>query len=227
MMAKKSMGWTAWAGALAALVLLAGCGGSDKDDAIVNKDPGNNNLNVVAAFGDSITSGFLDIVPYPRRLSPLIGKTVVNVGISGSKAGDNVGRTQTVIDRHRPAYMIILYGINDVIHSRNTSGILSSIEEMVQICENNKVLPILATYPMLNGSKYQIFAGGTARLNQGIRDIAKARGIKCVDLEKEFSKGRDPANPNMPLADASLYADGLHPNDAGTQIMALAFADLF
>ena len=53
-------------------------------------------------------------------------------------------------------------------------------------------------------------------LNDHIRSLAGELGLECVDLQAEF----DPA--------ADLHeADGLHPNDAGTQIIALAFADLF
>ena len=53
-------------------------------------------------------------------------------------------------------------------------------------------------------------------LNDRVRDLARDLGIACVDLEKEFAGGED-----------LTIGDGLHPNDAGTQIIALAFADLF
>ena len=207
--------------------MLAGCGGGG-DSSLSNDNPGNNDLDVVVAFGDSITQGSeCPCVPYPARLSGLIEKTVFNAGIGGSKASENVGRTQEVINKYHPAFMIILYGVNDVIHSFNTSTILSALNQMVFICKQNNVVPVLMTYPMTINA-HSLFAGGTYRLNQGIRAIAESEQIECVDLEEEFSTGTDPVIPDFPVADAALYMpDGLHPNDAGTQIIAMSCADLF
>ncbi len=212
---------------VSAAVVLCSCGG-DGGSTLENKNPGSNDLNVVVAFGDSITEGSVcSCAPYPARLGGLIGKTVINAGEGGSKAEDNVGRTQDVINARHPAFMIILYGINDIIRGNGADGTLPSINQMVSICKQNNVVPVLMTYPVLTAD-HQFFAPGGLSLNAGIRSIAKAEGIKCVDLEKEFSAGEDPAFPGWPLPDLSLYeSDGLHPNDAGTQVIALACADLF
>jgi len=195
--------------------LMAGCGGDD-DEKLENTNPGNNDINVVVAFGDSLTRGSdCACTPYPTRLAGLIGKTVYNSGVEGSGAINNVGRTQRVIDQRKPGFMLILYGINDVIQGRDIVRIRAALAEMVAICKQNNVVPVLATYPQMIDS-HALFAGGGLALNGEIRSLAGAEGIKCVDLEREFG-----ANP-------ALYeADGLHPNDAGTQVMALAFADLF
>ena len=206
--------------------LLSGCGSGD--DKLENKNPGLNDLNVVVAFGDSITQGSeCACVPYPARLSGLIGKIVYNTGVGGSTATGNIGRTQEAIDKYHPAFMCILYGINDIIHGEGVPGATAAISQMVLICKQNHVVPVLATYPRpILG--HQLFATGAIRLNRGIRDIAKAEGVKCVDLEQEFSIGQDPLVPEWPVTDPALMGpDGLHPNDAGTQIIALAFADLF
>lgn len=212
--------------AIMAFGLLAGCGGGD--EPLVNKHPGLNDLNTVMAYGDSITLGSdCDCVPYPARLAGLIGKNVVNAGRGGSQAIPSVGRTQRFINANRPAYTLILYGINDLIKSRNIMSILDAIQKMAAICKENNVVPVLATYPMPIAG-HSIFAPSTLALNQGIRTIAAAEGIRCVDLEREFSSGRDPANSEWVIPIPELYeSDGLHPNDAGTQVMALAFADLF
>ena len=67
-----------WLGALLLAGILAGC---DDDDGLTNGNPGLNDVNVVAAFGDSITQGNMcSCAPYPARLGPLIGKAVVNAG---------------------------------------------------------------------------------------------------------------------------------------------------
>ncbi len=195
--------------------LLAGCG-SEGEDKLENPNPGRNDVNVVVAFGDSIThGGDCPCTPYPARLAELIGKTVVNSGKQGSQAVRNVNRTQSVIDQYHPGFMLILYGINDIIQSKQAVSIRKALADMVAICKQNNVVPVLATYPEPIDS-HALFAGGTLVLNQEIRALAEMEGLRCVDLEREFD-----ANPDL------YMEDGLHPNDAGTQIMALAFADLF
>lgn len=197
-------------------LLLAGCGDGDSGGGLRNRNPGANDVGVVVAFGDSITQGSAcDCVPYPARLAGPIGKTVVNVGVGGSLAVENVERTQAAIDRFRPGFMLILYGVNDVIHSYDAAAIGDSLAQMVRICKDNQVVPVIATYP----APIQNYLGFTPRvleLNARIRSLAREQKIRCVDLEKEFA------------AEPGLYeADGLHPSDAGTQVVALAFADLF
>ena len=206
--------------------LLGGCGGGD--EPLSNDNPGANNLGVVVAFGDSITQGSeCRCVPYPARLSAIIGKIVYNTGVGGSEAQGNVGRTQNAINKYHPAFMLILYGVNDVIMGRNVNTILGALNQMVVICKQNNVVPVLATYPVPIAG-HRLFAYNTIMLNNGIRTIASANGIRCVDLESEFSSGSDSANPYLITSNPLLYQpDGLHPNEAGTQIMAMAFADQF
>lgn len=197
------------------LAFLTACGGGD-GGGLSNKNPGNNDVGVVAAFGDSITEGNqCSCTPYPARLGGMISKSVPNYGIGGSVATENVGRVKAVIDQCHPGFMLILYGVNDVIHGHAIDGIISALDQMVEICKSNHVVPVLATYPQpITG--HAVFSPRTRALNEEIQNLASAKGIHCVDLQKEFN-----ASPEF------YESDGLHPNDAGTQLMALAFADLF
>ena len=203
---------------LAAMIAgLAGCGGDGNDDnGLKNDDPGDNNPDVIVAFGDSLTHGNACACPsYPVRLATLTGKTVYNTGVGGTLATENIERAQGAIDRFHPAFMLILYGVGDVIHGFASSAIVAALGRMIDICAENHVVPVLATYPEPFGD-HGAFAAGTLQLNVRIRELAAARGIRCVDLEPEFA------------ANSDLYeSDGLHPNDAGTQILAQSFADLF
>ena len=208
------------------LTCFAGCGG-DGGGGLSNKNPGSNDLNVVAAFGDSITQGNrCSCPPYPARLAGQIGKVVVNAGIHGTTARESVGRCQAVINQNHPAFMLILYGVNDVIHGQGTGSTAVALRQMVEVCRQNNVVPVLATYPIPFGS-HGVFAGGTRGLNLAIRSLASEMRVPCVDLEREFAGGSgsdglgDGADPYL------MESDGLLPNDAGTQVMALAFADLF
>ncbi len=211
---------------LAPGLVLSGC--DSGEEGLNNGHPGANDLNVVAAFGDSITMGnCCACTPYPARLANMTGKTVHNAGINGTRADLNIGRTRTVILQCHPAYMLILYGVNDLIHSLGVAPTLNALSQMVQICKENDVLPVLATYPIPIKS-YRFFAPGIIALNQGIRELAAREGICCVDLEREFALPSDSSDPGNVFSDESLFTgEGLHPNDAGTQIIAQAFADRF
>jgi len=197
------------------IVGLVGCG-SGGGGGLGNPDPGDNDLNSVIAFGDSLTKGSeCPCVPYPRRLADYIKKTVHNTGVPGSYAIDNVSRTQEAIDKYPSAFMLILYGVNDIVRGDEVLSISKALEQMVDICKKNHVVPVLATYPepILD---HALFAPRTLLLNESIRELAAAEGIKLVDLEREFG------------SDESLYEPGgLHPNSKGTEIVAIAFADLF
>lgn len=50
--------------------------------------------------------------------------------------------------------------------------------------------------------------------SDAIRQLAKDEGIKLADLNKEFGTDR-----------SLLQPDGLHPSDAGNQLMAMVFND--
>ena len=209
-----------------AVVLLAGCGDGG-GGGLSNKNPGPNDVGVVAAFGDSITMGNVcACAPYPARLAGLIGKVVVNAGINGTTAREGADRIQGVIAANRPGFMLILYGVNDGIHGQGTDGTLAALRKMIATCRESQVVPALATYPIPFGS-HGAFADRTVALNLGIRALAKELRVPCVDLEKEFAGPADPATGLAETDRSLMNDDGLHPNDAGTQVLALAFADLF
>lgn len=217
-----------WVGVLLTAVVLGGSTGCEENEPLKNDNPGLNNLNMVVAFGDSITAGSeCACAPYPARLGPLIAKLVANEGIGGSRVSAGLSRIQGVINRHRPAFMLILYGVNDIIHGGSPQGTAAAVGQMAEVCKMNNVVPVIATYPRPIAG-HNAFAANTIRLNRALREVAKAQKIRLVDLEKEFASGKDPYIPEWPMTDPLLMEpDGLHPNDAGTQRMALAFADLF
>ena len=183
---------------------------------ITNHDPGNNDLNTVVALGDSITNGYVSrSTPYPRRLADMIGKRVINSGIPGSRATEGACRIQRVINQHRPAFMLIIYGANDVIFGQDLPRIVDALNLMIHVCRANHVVPVLATLPP-QIFDHDPFGPPTFALNIEIRALARANGVRYVDLEREFQD-----RPEL------YMRDGLHPNGEGNHVMAMAFADLF
>jgi lysophospholipase L1-like esterase len=194
--------------------LLAACE-SDGGGGSSTPDVGDNDINTVVCLGDSITDG--DCVPagpnYPSRLAGMSGKSVINQGSCGEKSGSGAGRAGGVLDKYSPGYMCILYGANDAIFDRPTGDVVANIRSIVQSCKANQTVPLVATLlPMYDSHG---FANGNAQdISAGIRQMAGEEGVALVDLEKEFGDDR-----------SLLQADGLHPSDSGTQLIALAFND--
>lgn len=198
-----------WAGALVGF--LCGC---EDDGGGSSHDFGDNNPDLYVAMGDSITGDYNGgVEPYPPRLAGLLGKRVVNEGSGGATSGDGAGRVNGVLSGHKPGYLLILYGANDVIRSYGTQGIVDNLRSMIQAAKNNKTVPAIATLTPMTGS-HSLWNGSVQNLNTWIRMLASQEDAELVDLEKEFGDGS-----------GFMQSDGLHPNDSGCQLIALAFYD--
>ncbi len=202
----------------AVLPFWAGCGGDD--DKSLPRPGGANNINLIVAMGDSITTGeeMPSIPNYPTRLAQWLGKTVVNEGHGGDESAAGAAKVNAVLARNRPGFVIIMYGANDCMHGVNIETAINNLRTMVVACKNNQSVPLLATIPpRVVSPRYrggQNYNTGFQELNRYIRDLAKEQGVTCVDTEFEFD------------GDGSLFKeDGIHPNEGGTQLLAAVFYD--
>lgn len=197
------------------LLLAAGCeggGGSKHDHSAI--DFGDNDPDLYVAMGDSITGDVnYGVVPYPPRLEAMLGKRVVNAGAGGETSGGGAGRVKSILKRHKPGYLLILYGANDLLHGRDKEDTLNNLRYMINAAKNNQTVPVIATLtPMVRS--YNLWDTGEQRLSNAIRDLASAEDIWLVDIAAEFRHQSE-----------YMSFDGLHPNDAGAQLIALAFYD--
>ena len=142
----------------------------------------------------------------------MTGLTVINSGVSGESSGRCAGRTGGVLDDNKPGFLLILTAHNDAIFDRDFDEVMGNIRSMIQAAKNRKVVPIVAT-PLPIGAP-RVFATGPAEdYAVGIRQLTTEEDVPLVDLQKEFGD------------DETLQCDGLHPSDAGSAIIAAAFAD--
>ncbi len=188
-------------------------GGGGKYDGF---DFGDNDRNKVVALGDSITEGFTcddETKSYPTRIAEMTKLTVINAGKSGERTTEAAARAGRVLDSNKPGFLLILTGHNDAIFDRDANAVINNIRSIVNSARNRKTVPILSTLVPIGAPRR--FATGPAReYSERIRQLAAELDVELVDMEKEF--GDDPA---------SLQCDGLHPNDAGSAVIAAAFAD--
>ena len=187
--------------------ITAGCEGDSSDDV------GDNDPNLVACVGDSLTMGYnSEGVPYPRRLAAITGKTVLDFGVGGQTSSYGVSVISPVLSR-KPGYVCILFGSNDVILQKDTAGTINNLRYIIQACKANKTIPVIATIPPMI-LEHRIFNSGAGRLNESIRQLAKEEGVRLVDLWNAFGDGTGYLNPN----------DGLHFTNSGGDLVANSFA---
>lgn len=190
---------------------MVGCNDSG-DDGPDTSDIGDNDLNTVVCLGDSITfgTGIPSSQSYPSQLAGLTGKRVINAGVPGETSGSGAGRAQGLLNRHSPAFMIVLYGANDIIKGMSRAAIAENLRRIVQACKANQTIPILATITPMFGP-HAVFNPSVDAANEPIRAMAKEEGVDIVDL-------------NAAMQDPGLFnRDGLHPNAAGAALMAARF----
>lgn len=206
-----------WLGFFCGILLLAGCESGGNGHLGDGHDFGPNNPNLYVAFGDSITAGAGLANPsecYNVKLAGMLNKTVLNRGYPGYSSGEGLDVMYPILDDLKPGYLLILFGINDLIMGYGEETILVNLRIMIQACIDNKTIPVIATLtPVFKG--YRGHSSSVDRVNSRIRQICSELNVALVDLSEAFDEN-----------DALMLSDGLHPNESGHALMAVTFYDV-
>ncbi len=184
----------------------------------------------VVAFGDNITWGYgasTGCVPldapvgdvgahaefgssttYPGELSRLLGKSVLNYGLSGEKTSDGLQRLPLVLRATHPLMVVLMEGTNDVRLGLPASSTLFALRRMVRLIRAAGARVVLVAPPPV--------ATSYAR---AIYDL----GVQVMRLATDLKVWV--ANPRIVWETRMLSADGLHPNDAGYHAIADAVSN--
>jgi lysophospholipase L1-like esterase len=167
---------------------------------------------------------------YPFKLQTLLsarysGQTisVSNAGLAGERATETKPSTRDRLSRAmseaKPELLILIEGANDLNLMGGTgltdvSPVTAAMEDMVRDSIGRGAQVIVATLPPQRsggGSKGQ--AGPLlAKYNNDLKLMASKKGAMLVDI-----------NALLPLS--MIGQDGLHPTEAGYQMMAEIFLD--
>jgi lysophospholipase L1-like esterase len=163
---------------------------------------------VILAFGDSLTygTGAEPSESYPAVLEQMIGRQVVNAGIPGEVTAQGLARLPEVLQKERPALMIICHGGNDMLRKLNQQQAANNLRNMIRLAQEQKVAVVLIAVPA---------PGLSLSPPQMYREIAKE---SAIPIEEKIL-------PAV-LADGSLKSDYIHPNAAGYRRIAEALAAL-
>lgn len=193
----------AFALALAAGLLLAGCGDSPADRPL----PPLATDDVILAFGDSLThgTGARSSESYPAVLQRLIDRRVVNAGVPGETTAEGRERLPELLDRHRPSLVILCLGGNDFLRRQPVSGTRDNLDAMIREISQRDVPLLLLAVPELK------LGFQPAPLYSS---LAEDSGVALMpDILADI------------LGDRSLKADPIHPNARGYERLATAIAD--
>lgn len=200
---------------MTSLTLSSGCENQGSEYG-AGHDFGDNNSDVVLVMGDSITAGgFSGSAPWPSRFGAASGKTVINDGIAGATSGLGSARIGGMLAATKPGFVIIGFGANDAILSMSADTTANHIRAMVAAAKNNRTIPVVATVMPMQGGR-SIYNGHVDAINERIRTIASEYNVRVINLH-----GAVGSNPD------EYYVDGLHLNDAGENLVALEYTDLF
>lgn len=185
---------------LAHLLVFLACGSASAADTIL-------------CVGDSITLGYGGTISYPSYLQASVGgnATVVNAGKLGETTSGGVARINSLVKTYKPKYTLIMEGANDSIWGVSPSTVKFNLARMVSTAQYYSSVAIIST---ITPDTRKTDSGGALILsyNSAIAQLASEAGVALVD-----------SYSNVVGNWANLNYDGLHPNNAGYQIIANGF----
>ena len=163
---------------------------------------------VILAFGDSLTfgTGAAPTESYPAILESLVGRRVVNSGVPGEVTGEGLSRLPEVLEKEKPALMILCHGGNDMLRRLDQRQTADNLRAMIRLAHERGAAVVMVAVP----------SPGIA-LSPPPFYRETAAEMKIPFDEKALA---------MVLSDGSLKSDYIHPNAAGYHKLAESIASL-
>ena len=162
----------------------------------------------IVCFGDSLTygTGAHDGSEYPARLSDMLGKEVVNAGVSGDTTARALSRLERDVLSQSPGLVLITLGGNDLKNGVSTAVAFENLRRIVETIQASGAVVIIG------GVSFPFMDRGYGK---GYRDLAEDTGALLIPNILEGIMGTK-----------HLMSDPIHPNDEGYRIMAERFHEL-
>ncbi len=163
---------------------------------------------VILAFGDSLTygTGAAAEESYPAVLERLTGHRVLNYGIPGETSGEGLARLPAVLEREKPALLLLCEGANDILRRMDQAQAAENLRAMVRLARERNIDVVLIAVPDFNLTL------------SPPKFYAEVAGEFKIPVEAR-------AFPRI-LGNGALKADYVHPNGAGYRQLAEALASL-
>jgi len=171
------------------------------------------NTKKIVAIGDSITYGFpySPEVSWVQLASQRLGISIINKGINGNTTGEMSARFERDVIRLLPSHVIIMGGTNDACAGMEAEEVEANIRYMAETAQQRGIMPIIGLPIPCNYPQDEYTLG---LYREDMREYALAKHVPLIDFYTAFlqSGSRRP--------ETTYYADVLHPNERGYQVMA-------
>lgn len=182
------------------------------------------------AFGDSLTEGKVSLTlsmlvdspahSYPAKLRSLLEAryidqpiVIINEGFGGERASESFARFSTALSVHRPEVVLLMHGVNDLnsVEDGKVQRAVDSIDELIRTAISQGMKVVVATLPPLGPPKAAC-PECVGPMNDRLRAMASARGAVLAEVHGAWGN-----RPGL------MGADGIHPTEAGYEVIATAF----
>ncbi|MGF1877094.1 multifunctional acyl-CoA thioesterase I/protease I/lysophospholipase L1 [Photobacterium indicum] len=160
--------------------------------------------NTLLVVGDSLSAGYQMRAEqsWPVLLQPALKQqgheiTVVNASISGDTTGNGLARLPTLLQQHKPAYVIIELGANDGLRGFPQGTIRNNLSQMITEIQNADAKPMLVQIkvPPNYGKRYSdMFSSIYPQLSKELATPLLPFFLEPIILKQEW-----------------MMNDGLHP----------------
>ena len=183
------------------------------------------------AFGDSLTEGKLSLTldrlidspahSYPAKLLRLLSDryssqqiVVINEGFGGERVDESRSRFRAALSQHRPQAVLLMHGVNDLngTATGKVQAAVDGLEELIKEGRDAGVAVFVATLPPLGPGPKAGCPECVEPFNERLARVAAAKQATLVDVYAAWG-GRT----------GLMGADGIHPTEAGYEVIAAAF----
>jgi len=188
----------------------------------------------IAFLGDSITAagrrpgGYCQLVLAALKDQGIEAKPVF-AGISGHKSNQMLARLERDVLKHKPDWMTLSCGVNDVWHGKRGVDLASykkNIAEIVDKAQAAGVKVILLTSTMIREDQGNDLNQKLLPYNEFIKVLAKEKKCLLADLNADMQAALKAFPADAPKG-KQLTSDGVHMNKAGNIMMARGVAEAF
>ncbi|MGD9183579.1 MAG: GDSL-type esterase/lipase family protein [Desulfobacterales bacterium] len=191
-------------------------------------------MKTLICHGDSLTEASDPDNPsiWPSLVEDRLKIKVLNSGIGGDTTAGQLSRFYHDVVGHRPDYVLIMGGTNDLWWDLDVKLIQANIFTMTCQAEYHNIVPLvgLATPMVVERARNQDFMapqGGYKRcmeklavLVRNLTILAQQNEIACLDFYHLF------CDASGAVQEKYFLEDGLHPNKAGHRLMAKKTVEL-
>ena len=174
---------------------------------------------IIVCMGDSLTEGY-GIKPYsdwPSLLEKTMDLKFINSGISGDTTAGMLARFQHMVIDHKPDYVIIMGGVNDISIDIPENHIIGNILAMTRLARHHNIQSIIGIPPPFFLSNHNKDDSMFIKL-----PVFENRLVKYSHTLQRFIDSDEQPSIDFTLnMNAGHYLqDGLHPNEKGHEVMA-------